>query len=101
MRHSCVRTPRPRLQDLTGYSYSQLRVAAQAVEREVGRREAMDEAAQAQQFATELAEVKAGTRQADPEHIAHLSPQETLEAINRGQARHPGIAPDRRLSRGR
>jgi hypothetical protein len=87
--------------DLTGYSSTELAQAAQAVEAEVRRREAQDEAARAEQFATELAEVKAGTRRVDTEHLAHLTPAQTLEAVNRGQARHLGIAPDRRLSRGR
>jgi hypothetical protein len=88
-------------EDLTGYSYTELREAAAAVEREVARREAQDEAARAEQFRAELAEVKAGTRRADPEHVRYLSPAETVEAINRGQLAYAGIAPDRRLRQGR
>lgn len=85
-------------EDLTGYSYTQLREAAAAVEREVARREAQDEAARAEQFRGELAEIRAGSRRVDAEHVAYLSPAETLEAVNRGQV--PGVGPDRRLRRG-
>jgi hypothetical protein len=87
-------------QDLTAHSWTQLREAAAAVEREVARREAQDQADRAEAFAREVDEVRAGTRRADPEHVRALTPQETLEAINRGQLLHAGIAPDRRLRRG-
>ena len=52
--------------DLTGYSYTELREAAAAVEREVARREAQDEADQAEAFAREVAEVRAGTQAGRP-----------------------------------
>jgi hypothetical protein len=82
-------------EDLTGYSYTELREAAAAVEREVTRREAQDEAARAEQFRTELAEIRAGTRVVGAEHVAWLSPREVEAAVNNWQV--PGIAPDRRL----
>lgn len=87
-------------EDLTGYSYTELREAAAAVEREVARREAQDEAARAEQFRAELDAVRRGKRRADPEHMRCLTPAETLAAVNRGQLVHAGIAPDRRLRRG-
>jgi hypothetical protein len=86
-------------EDLTAFSYSQLREAAAAVEREVARRQEQDEADRQAQLAAEVAEVRAGTRRADPEYIRALIPAETLEAVNRGQLLHAGIAPDRRLQR--
>ena len=86
--------------DLTTASYSELKATAQAIEAEVARREAQDEADRAEAFAREVAEVRAGTRRADPEHVRALTPAETVEAINRGQLLHAGIAPDRRLRRG-
>jgi hypothetical protein len=88
-------------EDLTGYSYTELREAAAAVEREVARREGQDEAARTEQFRAELDAVRRGERRADPEHVQYLSPAETVEAINRGQLVHAGIAPDRRLRRAR
>jgi hypothetical protein len=87
--------------DLTTASWTDLRESAAAIEREVQRRESMDEAAAAEAFAREMSEVRAGTRRADPEHVRHLTPAETLEAVNRGQLLHAGIAPDKRLWRGR
>jgi putative hemolysin len=86
-------------ENLAGMSWTELREATAAIEREIARREAVEQAAQAEAFRTELAEVKAGTRRADPEHIAYLSPAEALEAVNRGQMVHAGIGPDKRLRR--
>jgi len=86
--------------DLSALSTSQLAEQVTAVQQELTRRQGQDNAARAEAFAAELAEVKAGTRRADPKHVAHLSPAETVEVINRGQLQHAGIAPDRRLRRG-
>ena len=85
--------------NLDSLSYSDLRESAAAIEREVARREAQDEADRAEAFEREVAEVRAGARRADPEHVRALTPAETVEVINRGQV--PGIGPDRRLARRR
>jgi len=87
-------------EDLTQLSASQLRERTAAVERELQRRSAQDQAQQAEAFAQEVAEVKAGKRRCDDEHVPYLSPDEMVEVINRGQLVHKKINPDRRLRRG-
>jgi hypothetical protein len=87
--------------DWTRASRSELADETTAIAREVQRRDALDQAARDEAFKAELAEVRAGTRRADPEHVRHLSPAEVVTAINNGQLRHQGVAPDRRLSRRR
>lgn len=80
--------------DWTQASQSELDSAAAAIGAEYERREQAT-------FRQRLAEVKAGTRPADEEYWEHLSPKETLEAVNRGQMEHLRIGADRRLSRRR
>ena len=85
--------------NLTVLSYSDLRESAAAIQREVERREGMDQAARTEQFGTELAEIRAGTRRVNTEHVAYLTPQEVEAAVNNGQV--PGVGPDRRVARRR
>jgi hypothetical protein len=53
----------------------------------------MDAETRAEQFRAELQEVREGKRAAGDEHIAYLTPRETLEAVNRGQV--AGVGADR------
>jgi hypothetical protein len=69
--------------NLTTLSYSDLRENAAAIEREVQRRETMDQAAREEQFRAELDEVRAGTRAMQDEHIAYLTPREVETCVNR------------------
>lgn len=85
--------------DLSAASWSELKATAQAIEAEVTRRESQDQADREAAFRVELDEIRSGTRAVGDEHIAHLTPREVETAVNKGQVR--GIAPDRRLRRGR
>jgi hypothetical protein len=85
--------------DLTALSASQLQETVTAVQQELTRRQAQDDAARAEAFRAELAEVREGKRRLDVEHVAYLTPSEVETAVNAGQATHLGIRPDRRLSR--
>jgi hypothetical protein len=79
--------------DWTTASESELKAAADAIQREYDRRTAMDAETRAEQFRAELQEVREGKRAAGDEHIAYLTPRETLEAVNRGQV--AGVGADR------
>jgi hypothetical protein len=85
--------------DWTTASEGELKAAADAIQREWDRRTAMDETARVEKFRGELEEIRTGQRAVGPEHVAHLTPRETVDAINKGLV--PGVGADRRLGRSR
>lgn len=85
------------MSDWATVSAAELEQAQAAIAREVQRREAMGAAARAEQFNAELAEIRAGSRRVDSEHVAYLTPGEVLAAVDNGQV--PGVGADRRKRR--
>jgi hypothetical protein len=81
---------------LASASDSELDAVAERIQAERERRQAEDQTAQAARFQAELAEVRAGTRAAYPEHLPYLSPTETTALVERGQLTHLGIGRSKR-----
>jgi hypothetical protein len=82
--------------DLAGASDGELATVIARAQAEQVRRAGEAEAQRRARFEQEMGEVKTGQRAAYSEHIAHLSPAETMSLVENGGLRHLGIGKSKR-----